>query len=321
MDAEPAIALERAGQVADSLQSLAASADPSNGILSGFSLVWNGTAANPNLLQLQPGEAYVNGTQVIAAGATAVSAAGAGNNLVNRLALKADGVYYAYIVVNTQFAGGWMCLISDVAPGSDGIGPNLSKTINGVTLTGPSLFVGSILTAFTKNVVPFVRTGDEVVLNLSNNGCNAASLANGAGSNQYTYPGAGRSANFIMAPPQVVGGYASCDGTGGLGYPASASAMLIDFLAINTDPNNSYDFYIPPVTAIADANAQDNYQLYFSVPPGNTFLSYQTNTQRINVTTGPNPSFVLTAVVQPRTLTVWAIYRGYVEAISHLTPN
>jgi hypothetical protein len=141
---------------------LAVAGDPKNGVLSGLSVTWTGPAATPDKLTIQRGEAYVDQQQFVAVGSTPLDASVAGS-YANGVTETENQPYYVYLFWDTVALVFIEGLISDKAPTNDGIAPNTVKAHNGDV--GFGVFLGSILIDSTKHVVPFIRTGDEVILN------------------------------------------------------------------------------------------------------------------------------------------------------------
>jgi hypothetical protein len=323
---------------------VASAADPSNGVLSGFALTWNGTAANTDSMWLEPGEAFVAANQIVSSGLS-MNLTQANNNLADGVVLGADTVYYGYLLYDPLFpAPHWTCVFSDQPPTMDGLGPaGLKKSGHGGA--NASVFIGSVLSdntqtvagVATPHVVPFIRAGDEVILNPVNIGCDTGDFvpslpaAGGEAVNSLTNANQTASVTFAEAP----GGPVSCNGTNALGqsalltYPQSASAMLADVVIDNGDTAQNAVYIAPPVPVPA-AGVPTNSQLYLVAPPDRVngvavvVISYQ---QRLRPTmvAGPGghlvPSFgvvALNPVPVQQTLQVNIAYRGYVEAIGHL---
>lgn len=199
------------------------------GILSGNQLVWVGTAANTNQLNLQPGEIKINGTTHTVTGGgfitTALGAcctffeAGTGGSQA------ANTAYYFYAAIRPT-TGGVDFVISTIQPNTGGEpSQNLVWTPvvgNPAVNTGSALFLGSWITDSNSNIVPFLKEGDDVILTPSED---------------TDTPGQGPYSQFVTfnttgAYPQVK---TATFGAGAPPIPLSASGLILDFNLSNTD--------------------------------------------------------------------------------------
>jgi hypothetical protein len=329
----------RALVVQENAARLLLSADPSNGVLSGFGLSWGGGAANTNVLSLRNGEAFVGGNQVInAATLTLNVAAGAANALADGVVMAANTSYYAYLLYDAAGFGvittTWTCVLSRSAPTFDGLAPGIiKKNTHGGGTKG--VFVGSMVTDSSKNTVPFVRTGREIILNVvnTNGGCAGAQLVRGAGAVPFTFTQGADTQVVDFAAGNAA--MKSCDNNKLIPYPLSASAMLVDIQLSNNDAqpapmDNVHDFVIEPPTEVTDATQNPNYPNYQA-----HFLSSVSTDQYVNMlrltpqpdSPGPGNSFTIFMLLDfkgnnnPAQVSGWFYYRGYVEAIRHLSPG
>jgi hypothetical protein len=301
-----------------SLSNAGVVAAPLNGVVSGLSVVWN----NTNTVQIQPGEAYVTGHQFTLAAAANIGLTGGANT-----------AYYVYLTFDrhtgTFLLNPWV--IVPIAPANNGIGAGI---VNGPGDACDAIFLGSLVTDSLSNLVPFVRSGEEVILALEDSTCPIQTLQGAGEAGLVFVPGNvfGQTMVFDSVTTQ------SCNGTnnGGadqlvLPYPLTASAALIDFQLTNTD-NNIPHYLFVQYSGLVPPQAQTHQLTLYSQP--NDWVQYYPMTRvnpvvvpRINNHNNPTaapffPEFVISIDQTPaagKTVTVSAYYRGYVESIGHLT--
>jgi hypothetical protein len=302
-----------------SLSNAGVVAAPLNGVVSGLSVVWN----NTNTLQIQPGEAYVAGHQFTMAAVVQVG-----------VPVAANTAYYVYLTFDTHtgtfLLSPWV--IVPIAPGNNGIGTGI---VNGAGDACNAIFLGSIVTDSFSNLVPFVRSGEEVILAMDENNAGCLIMADGAGeaSVAFANPGA-----FAMTIDFDSVNTQSCNGTNNNGadhlvlpYPLTASAALIDFELTSADANLSHYLFVAYAGIVPPKPSA--YQLTMSLQP-NGVQYYPMNRvnpvvkQRVNNNNNPVaapqffPEFQIIISPMPtvgKAVTVSGYYRGYVESIGHLT--
>jgi hypothetical protein len=325
------------GALLVALLSQTAAAAPQNGVLTGLSVVWNAAG----LISIEPGEGYAAGN--VYPGADVGYNPFAAAQFEMGVGLVADTPYYIYACYDTTTPG-WTAhpVTTKTVPNNDGTPSVAVVAHNGDACD--ALFLGSILSDNAgggAGLVPFVRTGEDVILGVVNDGCAGGSFTNwyrGGGAVQITFSPATNNCQLI-AFDSLTGNNYSCNGTDGHGgetvlpFPRSASAMLVDWDFTNTDSTHYTDVpYLTPNPM--PATYLSNYQLNLLFPfPGSSFEDYYTHTRvvpsfdaGVSSYIPPAPAttaqFMFCIDATPATgksLTGYAIYRGYVESIGHLT--
>jgi hypothetical protein len=318
-----------------------ARAAPTNGVVTGLSVVWNAS----NKIHVEIGEGYAAGNPY------------GGNvtffwfaNLQNGQAVTANTAYYVYACYDASAMPAGFTnppVVSDIPPSNGGIGAGIQAG-NGDACS--ALFLGSIVTDSTANLVPFVRSGEEVTLALLNNGCVSGGWYYGGGAVNVNLPSFTNTSCWLVAFDSTAGVGNTCNGYDNLGnplflpYPASASAMLIDWTLANDDTTPKHHIDVlpqSPLPAPPPLSYLENTQLDLFLPAaiivgGSTvpYPRYYSHT-RVNPTVvagtnvGNTPPAPATSqefnvcidqfVNNVTSVSGYAIYRGYVESIGHLT--
>lgn len=302
------------------------------GIISGAQLIWDGTAANTNQIYVGAGEIRINGSPAagtnFSTGAPQFVTSPAGINFAfaTDVAGGAQAANTAYYVYGANNAGVLQWVISTSAPNQGGEPwQSLTYTPHGgaQTTTTFALFVGSYITDANKNIVPFLKKGDEITLTPSVN-TSSAGHQNTTWSNIVTF-------TSVLVYPDVL----ALTFPAGTTIPLTASALLVDFVMVNTD-TVAHDVRVLNPTLDTDVTAgvcTANPQYYMIAGLGAAGQPWPYNHARIKtaINTQLNGSGALanaattvevgacTAPAAGKTYKVSGAYVGYVEVTHHLS--
>jgi hypothetical protein len=300
-------------------------------VSNGATLQWAGSSTNVNVLDLAYGSGWLvgsDGGSVLFAGPGDyhISITGNGNIITKGTGVNAtfctdtsgsQGATTAYYVYYAGYSDNNSTLFTPVisvdAPGSDGSpgGTGISFTFNShsVTNSNSGIFVGSYITDSNSAMIPFSRSGEEVILTPTCDGSSGfCSVMTVEDVFKPTVP---------TPPPRAD----ELTWSGGA-IPQSATALIVNVFFTNTDTKRNFAYIVNPldpgVAGVAPAcKIQPQFSAYMSAGISDAYWQHlrvktNINNQRIDVAgcTDPNTGAKYTMDV---------MYVGYVEPVHHLS--
>jgi hypothetical protein len=272
--------------------------------------VWTGDVNNVNQFGANWGNDMINGTATHVFGANWITRTVGGSIATGRFCNDAVGgqvaskvyyVYYATYNADTELSH----VISTIAPNPTGEpSANLVFTIDGHAENHKkAVFLGSYMTDALGNMIPFDRSGEEVMLT------NRMQIGPALG---VTFPAGG--AGYPMTQVLPIGANV---------LPKTASAAIVEFLitsgALAAPPATHDIFVLDPWLAVATVNPYAQLDL---LPTANTTVQYDQARVRVYSNQLPLGAINLNLGVAPGgPITVKAYLAGYVEPFHHLDKN
>jgi hypothetical protein len=312
-----------------------------SGIVSGMTLIWDGTGTylthNPNLLFVEPGVVTFSGNTVDSATGTAIATSPVASNVTfdnsTGGAQAASHIYYLYaceVTGNPVSVAFWVSLINPDSGGQASqviVNPTNQRT---QFTSAQTLFLGSFVTDTSGNIVPFLKMGDEVVLTGSVD-------ADGVGNNDVW---ANSVTFFTTDAYPIVKALAFASAP----IPLTASSLLVDFIVQNSDSQYDVQRVMSPAMItncstltcqLLDSSCHGNAQFELGASPTDGYVLYN----HVRIKSGLNSTIPVGATGDPGTLTnatssieigkctkpltgnvvVYAGYAGYVEVPHHIS--